>query len=319
MKGWLIILITIFCVTVFSFSALANSFPERAITLVVPVAPGGGSDLTMRALARELETILGVPVVIVNRPGAGGSVGLSEVAKAKPDGYTLVMVTEYNYNLPMTQKVDFTVDSFDYIAAVNFDPAAIAVGKNSPWQTLDDLVKFAIENPGVVTMGNSGFGNIWHIAAVAFERTIGAKFVHVPFNGAAPTITAALGGHISAMVASPPEMAAQVQAGELRLLGIMSEKRSDLFPEVPTFREQGYDLVFGTWRGVALPAGADESVINILENAIKQAVESEGFREFMQKQGLGILYRSREELVKFIQEDQVRFRTLLSEMGLLID
>jgi len=319
MKSWLTVLLTILLLTLFSLPVLANSYPEREITLIVPVAPGGGSDLTMRALARELETILGVPVVVVNRPGAGGAVGLSEAAKAKPDGYTLVMVTEYNYNLPMTQKVDFTLDSFDYIAAVNFDPAAIAVGKDSPWQTINDLVKFATENPGVVTIGNSGFGNIWHIAAVAFENASGAKFVHVPFNGAAPCITAALGGHISAMVASPPEMAAQIQAGNLRLLGVMSEKRSDLFPDVPTFREQGYDLVFGTWRGVALPAGADESIINILENAIKQAVESEGFREFMQKQGLGILYRSREELIKFIHEDQIRFRTLLDEMGLLIN
>lgn len=303
---------------VWSGLAAASEFPQKEITLIVPVAAGGGSDMTMRALAREAERILGVPVIVVNRVGAGGAVGLSEVAKSKPDGYTLVMITEYIYTLPMTQATAFTVKTFEPIVTVNFDPAAVAVGKNSQWRSLKDLVEFAKTNPGVVTLGNSGFGNIWHLSASALEGASGARFVHVPFNGAAPTIMAALGGHISAMIASPPEMASQIQAGNLRLLGVMSEQRSAQFPDVPTLKELGYDISIGTWRGVAARAGTPEPVIKKLEEVFLKAAESPGFQEFMNKQGLGIVIRNREETARFIEQDEPRFRTLLSSLGLLM-
>src|SRR5690606_19060465 len=297
-------------------SASAN-FPERELTLVVPVAAGGGSDMTMRALAREMEAVLGVPVVVVNRVGAGGAVGLSEVARSQPDGYTMVMITEYNYNLPMTQSVTFTMDSFTPVATVNFDPAAIAVSVDSPWQTIDELIEYATNNPGVVTLGNSGFGNIWHIAATAFEHAVGARFIHVPFNGAAPTITATLGGHVSAMVASPPEMAAQVAAGNLRILSVMIVERMPQFPAVPTLKQKGHDLQFRTWRGIGVPAGVPADRVQIVEEAVKAAVESEGFQAFMARQGLGILWRDSAETLEYMKADEPRFRTLLESMGLL--
>jgi tripartite-type tricarboxylate transporter receptor subunit TctC len=293
------------------------SFPTREVTLVVPVAAGGGSDMTMRALARELEPILGVPVVVVNRTGAGGAVGLSEVMRARPDGYTLVMITEYNYNLPMTQDVPFTVDDFIPIATVNFDPAAIGVGSASALTTIEEFVDFARANPGVLTIGNSGFGNIWHIAAAAFEDAAGLDLVHVPFGGAAPTITATLGGHISAMVASPPEMAAQVEAGTMRLLATMGIERSTLFPDVPTLGEAGFDLQFGTWRGIGAPVGTPDDVIAHLEEAIEQAVQSQGFVDFMVSRGLGILYRSSAETKAYMEADAPRFRALMAEIGIL--
>lgn len=298
--------------------ALAQqSFPEREVTLVVPVAAGGGSDAVMRALARELEPILGVPVVVVNRVGAGGAVGLAEVMTAAPDGHTLVMITEYNYNLPMTQDVPFGVDDFIPVATVNFDPAAIGVGADSPWQTVDEMVEFAQENPGVVTLGNSGFGNIWHIAATAFEDAAGIETVQVPFGGAAPTITATLGGHISAMVASPPEMAPQIEAGTMRLLATMGVERSVQFPEVPTLQELGYDLQFGTWRGIGVPAGTPDGVVATLESAIEEAVSSDSFGSFMDDRGFGILYRSSAETAAYMEADAPRFRTLMESIGIL--
>lgn len=294
-----------------------GTFPNREVTLVVPVAAGGGSDMVMRAIARELEPLLGVPVVVVNRPGAGGAVGLSEVMRAPADGYTLVMITEYNYNLPATQDVPFSVDDFVPIATVNFDPAAIGVGSGSALTTIEDFVAFAEANPGVLTIGNSGFGNIWHIAATAFEDAAGLGLVHVPFGGAAPTITATLGGHISAMVASPPEMAAQIEAGTMRLLATMGIERSVQFPDVPTLREAGFDLQFGTWRGIGVPKGTPADVVAFLEEAVQQAAQSQGFIDFMNGRGLGMLYRGSAETAAYMEADAPRFRALMAEIGIL--
>jgi tripartite-type tricarboxylate transporter receptor subunit TctC len=298
-------------------TADAQKFPAKEVTLVVPLSPGGGSDLTMRALARATEKTLGSPVIVVNKPGAGGAVGLTEVAKTKADGHTLVMLSEYIYNLPATQAVGFKADSFASVATVNFDAAAVVVGKNSKLATLRDLVEYAKTNPGVVTLGNSGFGNIWHISAVALEKATGVKFIHVPFNGAAPTVTATLGGHVSAMIASAPEVASQVQAGQLRILAVLSGERNPAFPDVPTAKEQGVDLQFGTWRGVGAPAGVPAEHIAVLEKAIKAAAESPEFKDFMKKQGFNILYRGSAETAKYMVDDAPRFAGILGEIGLL--
>jgi tripartite-type tricarboxylate transporter receptor subunit TctC len=316
-KGMSLKLAVVLLIFLVSFSVFAADFPNREVRLVVPIAPGGGADMTMRALARELEKTLKVPVVVENRAGAGGSVGLTEVSKAKPDGYTLVLLSEYIYNLPMTQAVSFKATSFKPIAMVNFDPAAIAVSSKSQFKTIKDLIDYGKSNSGVITVGNSGFGNIWHISAKAFEQATNCKLVHVPFTGAAPTITATLGGHVTAMVASPPEMAAQVAAGNMRILAVMSNVRSKLCPNVPTLKELGYNLQFGTWRGVGVPNGVPQAIIEKLENAVNAAAHSKGFNDFMDKQGFNVLYRNHQETTEYIKNDQPRFRKLLDDMGLL--
>lgn len=311
----------VFCaaalVALLSLPAQGASFPEKEVILNVPLAAGGGSDLTMRALARATETPLGKPVVVVNKPGAGGAVGLTEVSKMKPNGYNLVMLSEYIYNLPMTQKLGFKATDFAPVCTVNFDAAALAVGKDSKFTSLKDFVAFAKANPGVLTVGNSGFGNIWHISAVGLEKATDAKFTHVPFNGAAPTITATLGGHVSGMIASVPEISSQARAGELRILGVFSDQRNPAFPDVPTAREEGIDVNFGTWRGVGLPAGADPAVVAVLEKAFKSAVESQEFKDFMSKQGFNILYRGSAETDAYMSKDTPRFGGILGDMGLL--
>lgn len=299
--------------------AQAKDFPAKDVTLTVPLSPGGGSDLTMRALARAAEKELGVSIVVVNRPGAGGAVGLSEAMNMKPDGYNLVMLSEYVYNLPATQAVAFTPADFAPICTVNFDPAAIAVGKDSKLNTFGTFVDYAKANPRVVTVGNSGFGNIWHISAVALEKAIGAEFTHVPFGGAAPTITATLGGHVSAMIASVPEMAAQAQAGALNILAVFGDSPSSLFPDVPTAKSQGVDLQFGTWRGVGVPDGVPADRVAVLEKAFQAAAESQEFKDFMAKQGFNILYRGSAETAAYMEKDAPRFRALLEDMGLTVD
>lgn len=293
------------------------AFPDKEVTINVPLSAGGGSDLTMRSLARSAEKPLGKPVVVVNKPGAGGAVGLTEVSKMKPDGYNLVMLSEYIYNLPMTQALGFKANDFDAICTVNFDSAALAVGKDSKLKTFKEFIEYAKVNPGVLTVGNSGFGNIWHISAVGLERATGAKFTHVPFSGAAPTITATLGGHVSGMIASVPEIASQVQGGQLVILAVFGDARNPTFPGVPTAKEEGVDVQFGTWRGVGLPKGADPATVAVLEKAFKEAVESKEFKEFMAKQGFNILWRDRADTAAYMKNDEPRFGSILKEMGLL--
>jgi tripartite-type tricarboxylate transporter receptor subunit TctC len=316
MKAYTILFTVAACL--FGLPALAADYPEKEVTLNVPLSPGGGSDLTMRALAVPAEKVLGKPIVVVNKPGAGGAVGLTEVSKMKPDGYNLVMLSEYIYNLPATQNLSFKADDFTGICTVNFDSAAIAVRKGSNIKSLKDLVEYGKTNPGVLTVGNSGFGNIWHISAVALEKATGAKFTHVPFGGAAPTMTATLGGHISAMIASVPEMASQAKAGELIILAVLDDKRNAAFPDVPTAKEDGVDIRFGSWRGLGLPAGADPAVVKVLENVCAKAYESEEFKGFMSKTGFNILYRNAQETNDYMKNDGPRFGALLGEMGLLL-
>jgi tripartite-type tricarboxylate transporter receptor subunit TctC len=317
MKGFRILFAAVALAALFCLPAQAAGFPDKEVTLNVPLSPGGGSDLTMRALARAAETPLGKPVVVVNKPGAGGAVGLTEVSKMKPDGYNLVMLSEYIYNLPMTQALGFKADDFGAICTVNFDSAALAVGKDSKLKTLAEFIDYAKANPGVLTLGNSGFGNIWHISAVGLEKATGAQFTHVPFGGAAPTITATLGGHVSGMIASVPEMSAQAQAGELIILAVLGDTRNPAFPDVPTAKEQGIDVQFGSWRGVGLPKGADPAVVAALEKVFKEAAESREFKDFMAKQGFNILWRDSAATAAYMRNDAPRFGAILDEMGLL--
>jgi tripartite-type tricarboxylate transporter receptor subunit TctC len=152
---------------------------------------------------------------------------------------------------------------FEPIMLVNMDPAAITVSVDSPWKTLKEFLDYAKANPGKVRMGNSGPGSIWHLAAAAVEDKTGIQFNHVPYNGAAPAVTALLGGSIEAVAVSPAEVGSHVVSGKLKILGVMSDQRPKAFPGAPTFKEQGIDLVFGTWRGLGVPKGTPEPIKKI--------------------------------------------------------
>ncbi|SDM52058.1 tripartite tricarboxylate transporter substrate binding protein [Halarsenatibacter silvermanii] len=295
-----------------------DDFPEEELELTVIVAEGGGSDMTLRALADATEDILGEPIVVTNVPGAGGAVGYEEFsAYAEPDGHELVFITESMYTTHMVNPdLDYTYEDFEPVITVNFDPAALIVPSDSPYDDLEEFVEYAEENPGVITLGNSGHGNIWHLSATAFEQAAGINVNQVPFDGAAPTMAATVGGHIDAMIASPPEVVDQVEAGDLEILGIMADERDPNFPEVPTMKEKGYDIEIGTWRGVGVPAGTPDEIIEKLHDAFREGMQKDSFVNFMEEQGLGIIYRGPEETAEYIEEDVPRFRELLKELDL---
>lgn len=294
----------------------SGSFPEREISIIVPYAAGGGTDAVARAVADAAEKHLDQSVVVVNKTGAGGAVGMGEGANAKADGYTVTMVTVELATLPPQNLATFTSDDFIPIMQVNAEPAAITVKADAPWNTVDEFLDHAKAHPGDVKVGNSGVGAIWHLAAAAVEKQTGVEFKHVPFEGAAPAVTALLGGHIDAVTVSPAEVASQVNAGELKILGVVSEERSTTFPDVPTLKESGHDVEVKTWRGLAVPKGTPEEVVTKLSEAFTKAVNEDSFKSFMEKSGLTVAVLDGEEFAEVMERDNTLFSELIEELGL---
>ncbi|EAX48873.1 Uncharacterized protein UPF0065 [Thermosinus carboxydivorans Nor1] len=294
----------------------APKFPTKQIEIIVPYAAGGGTDQVARALANSAKDIPGQPVVVVNKVGGGGAVGMSEGEKAKPDGYTVTMITVELVTLPHLGLAPINYQNFEPILRVNMDPAAVTVRADAPWKTLKEFLDYAKANPGKVRVGNSGPGAIWHLAAASLEQKTGVQFTHVPFNGAAPAVTALLGGNVEAVTVSPAEVSAQVAAGQVRVLGVMSDKRAKAVPDVPTLKEQGIDLVIGTWRGLAVPKGTPAPVVKTLHDAFKKAMDSKAFTDYMDKAGLGIGYLSSEDYKASLKVENDNFKALIEKLGL---
>jgi len=300
-------------------SETKTDFPKKAVNLIVPYAAGGGTDATARALAKEAEKHLGQSIAVVNKTGGGGAVGFTEGATAKPDGYTVTMVTVELTTLHHLNLTPVTYKEFKPIAQINFDPATITVRADSPWKTAQEFIDYAKAHPGEVKVGNSGPGSIWHLAAAALEKDAGLKFNHVPFDGAAPAVTALLGGHIDAVPVSPAEVKAQVDAGKLRTLAIVDDKPSDALPGVKTLEEEtGIKTTYlGPWRGVVVPKDTPEDVVKVLTDAFMKAADEPAFKEYMNNNGLGIVIKNGADFEKLMEEADNSFGELIPALGLV--
>ena len=301
---------------VFGLPSAQAEFPEKEITILVGWAAGGGTDLITRVLADLMEKDLGKPVVVVNRPGGGGLVSFNQLANAKPDGYTLGNITT-SVTLQKHSASSY-VDwrEFAFIAIYNYDPSSFTVKIDSPWKTLKEAMDYAKANPGKMRISNSGPGAIWHVAAAMLGAKVGAKFTHVPYGGGNPAAVAAAGGHVEATSVSPAEVGPLVRGGKLRILAIASEKRDPLFPDVPTFKEAGVDLVFGTLRCIAAPKNTPKEVISKLENSLKKAVNNPKFKDFMDKNGFGQAFLGPAEVEAVMARDEKDFEKVVPGLGL---
>ena len=293
-----------------------EAYPQKQIELIVPYAAGGGTDAFARAFADAANKLLPQPIGVVNKTGGGGAVGMSEGAKAEPDGYTVTLVTVEMTTLPPLGLASFTPEDFRPVARLNADPAAITVRADAPWNTIDEFIAYAKENPGKVRIGNSGTGAIWHLAATALEQKIGTKFNHIPFDGANPAVTSLLGGHIEAVSVSPAEVAAQVEAGKVKVLAVMADERVEKLPDVPTLKEKGIDLSIGTWRGLAVPKDTPDEVVNVLQDVAKKVTEDKAFTDILDKMNLGVSYADDAAFQEAIQKDTELFTQLVSDLGL---
>jgi tripartite-type tricarboxylate transporter receptor subunit TctC len=273
-------------------------YPERPIQMIVAYSPGGGTDIAARTLVPYIEKYLGngAKITVLNKPGAGGEVGFTELANAEPTGYTIGFVNTPNaLTIPFERETRYSVESFQPIGNVVDDPGVFAVRPDSEIKTLEDLVRMAKERPGELTFGSTGIGSDDQLAMMKFERLTGTDLRHVPFEGSAPARAALLGGHIDIGVINAGEAMPYVQEGQLRLLGQMGEERWDGAADVPTFREQGYDVVSGSQRGIAAPKGVPQEHVDKLAAAIEQAIQDPEFRQKAEEQALPLRYLGPEE------------------------
>lgn len=290
-------------------------FPTRPITIVCPPAPGGISDTLTRALAAAAQPEFGVPVVVENKPGGANAVGLNYGAHAAPDGYTVTYVVAELAILPHLGLSPISPDDFDLLARTNYNPAAVTVRADSPWQTLPQLLEYAGAHPETVRAGNSGTGSVWHLVAVALQEAGGAKFKHVPFGGAAPAVQALLGGHVDVVCVSPTEVQAHVAGGKLRMLAVLTSRRDPLFPNVPCAHELGYPLEVGAWGGIALPKGVPPNRREQLLEGFRRAFGKHEFQQLMAERGVRLAWLEGEPFHRFVEAQSALNRELIARLG----
>lgn len=298
------------------FAAQAANFPQKEITIIVSWNAGGGSDLIARQLAHLMEKELGKSVIVINKPGGGGTVGFAEIAKAKPDGYTLGITT----NSMLLQKyisvnyVDHNL--FNHFAMINEDPASLTVPANAKWNTMQEFIDDAKKNPGKFRISNAGPGTSMHAVALQLEKLAGVSFIHVPYEGGNPAAVAVAGGHVEATVVSPAECASLVDAGKLKILSVAAVERLPKYPDVPTYKECGYDLAAGVWRAIAAPKGTPKEIIAILENAAKKAADTKEYRDFLSTGGFGFRYIGSDAMLEYVNKQSAEYDALFKDLEL---
>ena len=295
-----------------------SGYPNRPIELIVPAGAGGGTDVLARAFAEAAKKHLSQPFTVNNRPGASGMIGHGEMINAKPDGYKLAVVFAEIVIVPHLGLTKLSYEDFTPIAQLNADPAAITVRSDSPWKTLEEFLAASRAKPGELKMGNSGPGSIWHLAHAALEDKVGVKYNPIPFSGAAPAVLSLMGGHVDAVAVSPGEVAAHVQAGKLRTLAVMADKRLKGFDSVPTLKERGIDLSIGTWRGLAAPKGTPADVLAVLSDVARKSADEPVLKEALDRLSMGWAYADAETFRANMKRDNEVFKVLVPKLGIKV-
>ncbi|HMS07474.1 MAG TPA: tripartite tricarboxylate transporter substrate binding protein [Burkholderiaceae bacterium] len=293
-----------------------TAYPSRPVDIIVPAGAGGGTDVLARAFAEAARRHFPQPFTVVNRPGASGMIGHGEMINAKPDGYKLAMVFAEIVIVPHLGLTKLSYEDFTPIALLNADPAAVTVKADAPWKNLGEFIAEARKRPGDLKMGNSGAGSIWHLAAAALETNQGIKFNAVPFGGAAPAVLSLMGGHIDAGAVSPAEVAVHVQAGKLRTLAVMADKRVKGFENVPTAKEQGVNLSLATWRGLAAPKGTPPEIVAMLADVARKSIDEPVVKDTTDRLGMGLGYADGPAFAAMMKRDNETFKALGQQLGL---
>jgi tripartite-type tricarboxylate transporter receptor subunit TctC len=306
-------------------SAIAQEvFPSRPITMIVPFPPGGVADITGRPTAAAMEKILKQPVVIANRSGAGGAVGNAAVANAKPDGYTILMALSSITVIPAAdalfdRKPAYSLDQFMPIALISADPTILVVHPSLPVKSLKELVALARSKPGQMSFSSSGVYGALHMPMEMFLHAAKLKMRHIPTNGGGPAITALLGGHVEMTAGGPAAISGHVKAGKMRPIVSWGAKRHEAFPDVPTFKELGYDIEYYIWAGMFAPRGTPEPVMKVLRDAARKTVEDPDFKKTMANVNSPIQYLDAPEFATYWMADAKRLAAVVKVVGKVED
>jgi tripartite-type tricarboxylate transporter receptor subunit TctC len=314
-------MLTALAVLSISVPALAQeAYPAKPIRLVVPYAPGGVSDITGRIVAQKMGELLGQPMVVENRAGAGGMVGTGSVAKADPDGYTIVLSSLSAYAIgPKMVKAPLydPVKDFTPIGPVALSPTILTVNTALPFQNVKELIAFAKANPGKLTYGSSGIGSVAHISAEVLRASTGIELVHVPYKSAAQSYPDLIAGSISMVFDALPSAIQHIKAGKARPLAMMSDRRASLVPEVPTFAESGYpEATLRLWVGLHGPANLPAPIVQKLNDTAAKAVASADVRERFTAVGADPYSTSPREFAEMVRGDVERLGKMMAAAGI---
>ena len=301
-------------------AAVANAqepaFPQRGPLEITVLFPAGSSaDVTARMLADGMTRFLGQRVLVVNRPGAGGAIGYKYVAAQKPDGYALVWNSNSISTTYHSGQLSFDYQAFDAVARVLVESVVLAVRTDARWRTLQEFVNDAKTKPKGLNVGHSGIGSHTHISLVALARSAGIEVNEVPF-GAAQVVPSLVGGHVDAVVQLPAALAAPVKQGQVRLIAALIPNRDPALPDVPTAKEQGFDVSLEAWRGIAVPRGTPRAVIAQLESAIRATVSSMEFLRASENLGVRPAFLPADEFTSLVAKEDTELSRLLQQIGL---
>jgi len=303
--------------------AQAQSYPNKPVRLVCPFPPGGAVDIASRAVAHELTQILGQPVTVDNRPGAGGNIGADIVAKSAPDGYTLLMTTSgiMAINPALYSKLPFdTVKDFAPVSMVVSLNNVLVVNPSLPAKSVKDVIALAKAQPGKLTYASSGNGTSIHLSGELFKSMTGVDMLHIPYKGSSPAVTDLLAGQVNMMFDNIPSSLPHIKAGKLRALAVTGSKRSQLLPDLPTIAEAGvpgYDSY--VWFGVVAPAGTPPAIISRLNAALTKAATTASFHDRLSSQGYDVLSSTPEQMAANIRSEISKWSKIVKDAGARVD
>jgi tripartite-type tricarboxylate transporter receptor subunit TctC len=302
-------------------SALAQDpYPNKPITMVVPFPPGGVADTVGRPVAEAMGKYLNQTVVVVNRGGAGGGIGMAQVAKAAPDGYTVLMALSSVVVLPEADKILNRAPMFELnqllpIARITADPTVLVVRADSPWKTYADFIAHAKANPSRISFGSSGNYGTMHVPMEQLKSATSTFMLHVPYTGAGPALLGLLSGQIDAVASGPASVAGQIKAGKMRALAHWGEGRLALLPDVPSFKELGVPITYSQWSGIFVPAGTPPDAVAKLREAARAATRDERTIQVMTTAGTSFQFQDAPEFDRFVKDDASTMLKVVKQIG----
>jgi tripartite-type tricarboxylate transporter receptor subunit TctC len=301
-------------------AAAQGAYPSKPITMIVPFPPGGLADTVGRPVAEAMSKDLGQPVVIENKGGAGGGIGMAQVAKAPADGYTILMALSSYSVLPEADKVlgrqqMFAYDALRPIARFTADPVVLAVRADAPWKSVKDFVEDARKRPGAINFGSSGNYGTMHVPMEILKQVADVRMTHIPYTGAGPAVVALLGGQVDALATGPATVLQHAKAGKIRVLGHWGNGKLQTMPEVPSLKEAGFNAEYAQWSGLFVPADTPEPVVQRLRAAARAAANDAKVKDVILNAGSPILYQDAPEFEKYVQGDVRRMGDVVRKIG----
>ena len=317
-RRFLLLVSLLMCAT--NWCAAQNAWPSKPITMIVPFPPGGLADLVARPVAEAMSRELGQPVVIENKAGAGGGIGMGLAARAKPDGYTILLALSSLTVLPqadvvLSRPAMFALADLRPVARFTADPTVLAVRAEAPWKTVQQFIDDAKKRPGAINYGSSGNYGTMHVPMEILAQSAGIKLTHIPFTGAGPAVVALLGGQIDAVSSGPATVLQQVKAGKLRVLAHWGNGPLGALPEVPSLKDAGFNAEYAQWSGLFIPQATPEPIAQRLRAAAKVAAQDARVKEIILGAGSPVLYQDSAEFEKYVQADARRMADIVKRMG----